>query len=99
MSNTTNDATNLLLGGDSSVNILEKLAENLKATVIKSALMMNDHAAKKDLPRNRVNYGVMIEAERVLRELNFNVCNATWADGEFLVCEELSINDRIVFKR
>lgn len=99
MTDNTNDASNLLLGGDGAANILEKLAENLKTTVIRSALMMNDHAAKKDLPRNRVNYGVMIEAERVLRELNYNVCNATWADGEFLVCEELSINGRIVFKR
>ncbi len=84
---------------DGAANVLEKLAKNLKATVISEAMKMNDHAAKKDLPRNHVNYGVMIEALRVLQELCYDTDSAVWGDGDFLICEKITINGKVVFKR
>lgn len=97
--NNINEVNDLLLGGDGAANVLEKLAENLKTRAIRAAMQMNDHADKKDLPRNRVNYGVMIEALRVLRELCYDTDSAVWGDGDFLICEKITINGKAVFTR
>lgn len=97
--NNINEVNDLLLGGDGAANVLEKLAESLKTRVIRAAMQMNDHADKKDLPRNRVNYGVMIEALRVLRELCYDTDSAVWADGDFLICEKITINGKAAFMR
>ena len=97
--NNINEVNELLLGGDGAANVLEKLAENLKTAAIRAAMWMNDYATQKDLPRNRVNYGVMIEALRVLRELCYETDSAVWGDGDFLICEKITINGQVVFKR
>lgn len=95
----TNEVNDLLLGGDGAANVLEKLTETMKCDAIAAAHRMNVYAEKKDQRRNRVNYGVLGQALKCLRELGYDTENATWADGDFLICEKITINGRAVFKR
>jgi len=97
--NTTNEVNELLLGGDGAVNVLEKLATTMKYDAILAAYRMNEQAAQKDQNRNHVNYGTMKQALKYLRELCYDAKDATWEDDGFLICEEITINDQVVFKR
>lgn len=84
---------------DSTAIVLEKLAETMKYDAFEAAYRMNEQADKKDLARNHVNYGVMRQALRYLRELGYDAMDATWGDGDFLICEKITINGKVVFKR
>lgn len=60
---------------------------------------MNDNYEQRDLNRNRVNYGVMTQALRTLRALGYDTESAVWGDGDFLICEKITINGKEMFKR
>lgn len=99
MSNITNDSINLLLGGDGLPNVLENLAEAMKADAIRSARLMSIQALQGDANRNHVNHGRVSQALKVLRLLGYETDDATWQDGAYLICEKITINGKDVFKR
>lgn len=78
---------------------IEKLAATLKQEALRAVRWMNDRAAQGDRDRNHVNYGVMSQALSTLRLLGYEAVDATWSDGDLLICEHIKINGEIVFKR
>ena len=97
--NNINEVNDLLLGGDGAANVLEKLAETMKTDLITDAMRMNDQAMQKDPLWNRVSYGCTTQTAKVLRALCYDVEVTVEIDGDFLICEKITINDRVVFER
>ena len=82
-----------------AVATLENLVETMKCDAILAAYRMNEQAAQKDLARNQVNYGIMKQALKYLRELGHETTDATWEDDGFLIGEKITVNDRVIFKK
>ena len=82
-----------------AVATLEKLVETMMCDAILAAYRMNEQATQKDLARNHVNYGVMKQALKYLRELGHETKDATWEDDGFLIGEKITVNDRVIFKK
>lgn len=93
------EMNDLLVAVNTAISALDKLAETMKYDALMAAYRMNDQAEKKDLNRNRVNYGIMTQALRYLRELGHEASDATWGDGDFMICEKVTIDGKVVFKR
>jgi hypothetical protein len=95
----TKEAISLLLGGDGLVDALAMIAEQLKNEAVSAAHLMNSQAAEGDVLRNHVNYGTMTQALRTLHHMGYDVMDATWGDGDMLICEKIKVNGAIVYKR
>lgn len=95
----TEEAIALLLGGDSMDNVLDRIAAQLKAEAVNAAALMNSQAAEGDVLRNHVNYGTMTQALRTLHHMGYDTMNATWGDGDMLICEKIDVNGVTIYKR
>lgn len=95
----TEEAIALLLGGDSMDNALDRIAKQLKAEAISAADLMNRQAAEGDVLRNHTNYGTMTQALRTLHHMGYDTMNATWGDGDMLICEKIDVNGVTIYKR
>lgn len=99
MSNETDEAMELMLGGDSLDAVLENMAEQLKIEAFNAASLMNSQAKDGDVLRNHVNYGTMNQALRTLHHMGYDTMNATWGDGDMLICEKIAINGVTIYQR
>ncbi len=80
-------------------HILENLAAQLQKEAIEAAGRMNNQAKTGDVLRNHTNYGAVTQALRTLRSLGFEAENATWGDGDMLICEKITVNGTTIYKR
>ena len=74
----TDEAAELLLGGDGLANILENLAAQLRKEAFNAAVLMNSQAKDGDVFRNHTNYGALSQALRTLHHMGYETENATW---------------------
>lgn len=81
------------------IGTVNKVIRELGNAAINAARWMNANYDDRDLNRNRVNYGVMTQALSTLRALGYDAGDATWGEGGFLICEEITISGRVVYKR
>lgn len=58
--------------------------EEIKMEIYKAAEAVNRYADRKDLKRNRVNYGILITWNKIIRQMEHNTNIAVWEDGDYL---------------
>lgn len=58
--------------------------EEIKMEMYKAAEAVNYYADKKDLKRNRVNYGCLITWDRIIRQMGHDTNIAVWEDDDCL---------------
>ncbi|MEE0110852.1 MAG: hypothetical protein UEP57_08215 [Oscillospiraceae bacterium] len=81
-----------------NIDLIE-LARKMKEDAIQHARWMNDQYVAGDVERNHTNYGTMTQALRVLNLLGHEASNATWGQANLLICESITIDNVVVFKR
>ena len=95
----TDEAVDLLLGGDGLTNVLENLAAQLRKEAINAAMLMNSQAKDGDVFRNHTNYGALSQTLRTLHHMGYEAENATWGDGDMLICEKVTVNGAVIYQR
>ena len=73
---------------------IKGLVDKLTTDFILGALHVNDCADGKDANRNRVNYGIVTEAAKILRLLGQEVEAACWEDNGYLRISKYIINGK-----
>lgn len=63
---------------------VQRIFEEIKMEMYKTAEAVNHYADSKDLKRNRVNYGSLITWERIIREMGHDTNIAVWEDDDCL---------------
>lgn len=99
MATETSEAIELLLGGDGLADVLDNMAEQLKVEAVGAARLMNQQAKEGDVLRNHTNYGTMTQALRTLHHMGYDTMNATWGDGDLLICEKIDVNGITIYER
>lgn len=77
----------------------EELVKHLKLEAIAAVRLMNSQAEEGDVLRNHVNYGIMTQALRTLRNMGFETEHATWGDGDLNICNQVTVNGFNIYKR
>lgn len=81
-----------------NIDLIE-LTRKMKEDAIQHARWMNDQYAECDVERNHTNYGTMTQALRVLNLLGHEASNATWGQANLLICESITIDGEVVYRR
>lgn len=63
---------------------VQRIFEEIKMEMYKAAEAVNHYADRKDLKRNRVNYGCLITWDRIIRQMGHDTNIAVWEDGDYL---------------
>jgi len=71
------------------------LYEKMKVKLHESAMRVNDCANRKDVNRNRVNYGIATTCASVLGELGHEVEVPCWDDDGYLKIPKIIINGEV----
>lgn len=79
--------------------VMTTIAKTMREDAIKAARMMNDQYTEGDVERNHTNCGKMIQALRVLRLLGHEATDATWGQGGLLVCEKITVDGEVLYRR
>ena len=81
-----------------NIDLIE-LTRKMKEDAIQHARWMNDQYAEGDVERNHTNYGTMTQALRVLNLLGHEASNATWGQANLLICESITIDGEVIYRR
>ncbi|CDX00749.1 Hypothetical protein DPCES_0862 [Desulfitobacterium hafniense] len=68
------------------------LYEKMKVKLYEAVGNVNSCADRKDVERNRVNYGIATTTAYVLRELGHDVQMSCWEDDGYLKIPRLTLN-------
>ena len=63
--------------------------------LIETAMRRNDQAKKKDLLRNRTNYGSVSTLSQILRDMGHEVDTCVYGDGDYLVSAKIIVDGEI----
>lgn len=77
---------------------IKSIETEMKLDAFLAASKMNRQAADGDAQRNRVNYGELIHALRVLHLMGHDAIDATWEDDGMLICEFVQIDGSEIYK-
>lgn len=75
------------------------LTQKMKDDATGYARWMNDRYSEGDVERNHVSYGRMKQALRVLQLLGHQAEDATWGQANLLICEKITVDGEVVYRR
>lgn len=78
---------------------VQELKRCMVRDAIEAARRMNDQYGTGDVERNHMNCGEMTHALKVLRLLGYEATDATWEQGGLLVCEKITVDGEMLYRR
>ena len=81
----------------SAEQTIKSIETAMKRDAFLAASRMNRQAAYGDAHRNRVYFGELICALRVLRLMGHDATDATWEDDGMLICDFVQIDGSAIY--